>query len=303
MGAPTSHTDPAYDVTVILCTLNRGTLLADALQKVATVIRDNAPAKVELLVVDNGSTDDTPAVIQQFITANPDIAAHTVREPKRGLATARNAGMKHGQGRILMFCDDDAELAPDFFTVLLKLFAADKAPVMRGGRVLLGNPQDLPYTIKTETEPATYNGRYPGGFIHGCCMAFSRKIYERIGPMDDRFSNSATFPSADESDYIHRAYKAGFQVLFCPEMYVYHFHGRRDPADIRRLFERYMIGDGALFAKHWNNGLLRCLIGNVFHALRSFVMDVKPFDAAMGFTYRDAALGNLRGFIMYWRKG
>lgn len=303
MGDNSSHAGRDYDVTVILCTLNRSALLMSALQKVAAVIRGNAPAKVELLVVDNGSTDETPAVIQSFIAENPDISAHTVREPKRGLATARNAGMRHGQGRILMFCDDDAELAPDFFTVLLRLFANDRAPVMRGGRVLLGNPEDLPYTIKTETEPAVYNGRYPGGFIHGCCMAFSRAIYERIGAMDDRFSNSTTFPSADESDYIHRAYKAGFQVLFCPEMVAYHFHGRRDPADIRRLFERYMIGDGALFAKHWNNGLLRCLIGNIFHALRSLVMEVKPFDAAMGFTYRDAALGNLRGFLLYWRKG
>ncbi len=32
-------------------------------------------------------------------------------------------------------------------------------------------------------------------------------------------------------------------------------------------------------------------------------MEVKPFDPAMGFTYRDAALGNLRGFLLYWRKG
>lgn len=303
MGDNTSHAGQNYDVTVILCTLNRSALLMSALQKVGAVIRGNAPAKVELLVVDNGSTDATPVVIEQFIAENPDINVRTVHEPKRGLATARNAGMKHGQGRILMFCDDDAELASDFFTVLLRLFAKDTAPVMRGGRVLLGNPDDLPYTIKTETEPAVYNGRYPGGFIHGCCMAFSRKIYERLGPMDDRFSNSAAFPSADESDYIHRAYKAGFQVRFCPEMFVYHFHGRRDPADIRRLFERYMIGDGALFAKHWNNGLLRCLIGNIFHALRSLVMEVKPFDPAMGFTYRDAALGNLRGFLLYWRKG
>ena len=140
MGETTNYADPAYDVTVILCTLNRGILLAAALQKVAVVIRGNAPAKVELLVVDNGSTDTTPAVIQQFIAENPDIAAHTVHEPKRGLATARNAGMKHACGRILMFCDDDAELAPDFFTVLLKLFADDKAPVMRGGRVV----QELP---------------------------------------------------------------------------------------------------------------------------------------------------------------
>ena len=205
MGDNSSHAGRDYDVTVILCTLNRSALLMSALQKVAAVIRGNAPAKVELLVVDNGSTDETPAVIQSFIAENPDISAHTVREPKRGLATARNAGMRHGQGRILMFCDDDAELAPDFFTVLLRLFANDRAPVMRGGRVLLGNPEDLPYTIKTETEPAVYNGRYPGGFIHGCCMAFSRAIYERIGAMDDRFSNSTTFPSADESASVSAA--------------------------------------------------------------------------------------------------
>ncbi len=296
-------TAPRPDVSVILCTRNRAALLRPALEKVLGVMTACAPVQVELLLVNNNSTDDTAAVISAFIAAHPghNVKPHFAAKP--GLAAARNAGLQVAQGRILMFCDDDGELAPDYFTVLTRLYAQDKGMVMRGGRVLLGNPADQPYTIKTDTEPAIYGGRYPGGFIHGCNMSFAREIVARIGLMDERFGAGATFPSADESDYIHRAYKAGAQVLYCPELLAYHHHGRRDPAEIRKLFDGYMIGDGALFAKHWNNGLLRCLAGNIGNAMKSLWRRDMVFDATLGFSYADAALGNLRGFVRYWLKG
>jgi glycosyltransferase involved in cell wall biosynthesis len=290
-------------VSVILCTRNRAALLDNALGQLVPVIRDNPAVRVELVIVDNGSQDNTAAVIAAFVASHPDMAIRPVVALKPGLAAARNAGLKVGRGRILMFCDDDGVLAPDYFTVLVRLYANVKGMTMIGGRVLLGNENDLPYTIKTETEPAVYNGRYPGGFIHGCNMTFSRTIYETIGLMDERFGAGALFPSADESDYIHRAHKAGALVRYCPELIAYHHHGRRDPAEVRRLFDGYMIGDGALFAKHWNNGLLRCLIGNIVNAARSLFNPNHVFDKTLGFSYGDAALGNLRGFMRYLVKG
>lgn len=294
---------PRPDVSVVLCSRNRAAMLRDALQKLSAVVRNNPAVRVEIVIVNNGATDDTASVISAFIAGSPDMRASAVYAAKPGLATARNAGLQAATGNILMFCDDDGVLADDYFTILQRLYANDQTPVMRGGRVLLGDPADLPYTIKPETEPAIYKGRYPGGFIHGCNMTFSRGVYERIGPMDERFGAGALFPSADESDYIHRAHKAGVTVLFCPELVAYHHHGRRDPADIRRLFDGYMIGDGALFAKHWNNGLLRCLLGNIVNALRAVFNPGHVFDKTLGFSYRDAALGNLRGFVSYWLKG
>lgn len=295
--------DARPDVSVILCSRNRAPMLADALAKVVQVIGQSPHVKVELIIVDNGSTDDTAAVIAAFVASKATPYVRPVFAAKPGLAAARNAGLHVAAGRILMFCDDDGVLAPNYFTTLMQLYSSAKVLTMIGGRVLLGNENDLPYTIKTETEPATYNGRYPGGFIHGCNMTFGRDIYETIGPMDERYGAGALFPSADESDYIHRAYKAGAVVRYCPELVAYHHHGRRDPAEIRRLFDGYMIGDGALFAKHWNNGLLRCLIGNMVNAVRSLFVPGLVFDKTIGFSYGDAALGNLRGFMRYWLKG
>lgn len=307
LSAPNNDTavprSKAPEVSVILCSRNRAAMLRDALEKLAAVVRNNPATSVEIVIVNNGATDDTAAVISAFVAASPDLRTRPVYAAQPGLAAARNAGLQASTGAILMFCDDDGVLADDYFTVLQRLYANDQTPVMRGGRVLLGDPADLPYTIKPETVPATYQGRYPGGFIHGCNMTFSRSVYERIGLMDERFGAGALFPSADESDYIHRAYQAGVTVLFCPELVAYHYHGRRDPADIRRLFDGYMIGDGALFAKHWNNGLLRCLLGNVINAFRAILNPSHLFDKTLGFSYRDAALGNLRGFFRYWLKG
>ncbi|MBP7252164.1 MAG: glycosyltransferase family 2 protein [Alphaproteobacteria bacterium] len=301
--APAKQGKQAPDVSVILCTRNRAALLSTALEQLTAVIRNNPDVRVELIIVNNGSRDNTADVIAAFARGHTDFPVRAIDALKPGLAAARNAGLKVGLGRILMFCDDDGVLAPDYFTVLLRLYANAESMTMIGGCVLLGNKDDLPYTIKTETEPAVYNGRYPGGFIHGCNMTFSRTIYETIGLMDERFGAGALFPSADESDYIHRAHKAGATVRYCPDLIAYHFHGRRDPAEVRRLFDGYMIGDGALYAKHWNNGLLRCLIGNIVNAVRSLYKAGHVFDKTLGFSYYDAALGNLRGFVSFWLKG
>lgn len=274
-------------------------MLRDALEKLAAVAVACAPVKVEIIIVNNASHDGTAKVIEQFVQHHPDLKPVAVFAAKPGLAAARNAGLRVARGGIIAFCDDDAVPAPDYFTVLARLYAHDTKPAMRGGRVLLGDPHDLPFTIKTETEPARYAGRYPGGFIHGCNMTLSRSLYEAIGAMDERFGAGAVFPSADDTDYLHRAYLAGAEVLYCPELVVHHFHGRRDLAEVRRLFHGYMVGDGALFAKHWRNGLLRCLLGNIRNAARSYWRHELIFEPRLRFTYREAAMGNLRGFCRY----
>jgi GT2 family glycosyltransferase len=262
---------------------------------------DAGPPGVELVLVNNASTDDTAAVIASFIGEHPTIRVRSVFAEMKGLSAARNAGLRAAIGDVLAFTDDDCELGADYLPVLMRLYAADTKPTMRGGRVLLGDDRDLPFTIKTETTPARYTGRYPGGFIHGCNMSFSRSVLDAVGLFDERFGAGALFPSADDSDYIHRAYKAGADVLFCPELVVLHYHGRRDLADVKRLFAGYMVGDGALFAKHWNNGLWRCLAGNVGNAVKSVWRKELVFEPQLGFSYADAARGNLQGFIGYCR--
>jgi GT2 family glycosyltransferase len=287
-----------YDISVILCTRNRASRLNKTLSSFPKLLIASAPLAIELIIINDHSEDETTQVIDTFIRAWPSLNIVTVLADGNGISAGRNTGLRISNGRILMLTDDDVELADDYFTTLMQRYAQDGAPVMRGGRVLLGNPRDQPFTTKTETEPLSYPGRYPGGFIFGCNMAFSRSVYEKIGPMDERFGAGGLFFSAEDSDYLHRAHRAGIAVRFCPELVAYHFHGRREMAQVRALFRAYSIGDGALFAKHWNHGLLHCLVANVVKGLFSPNRTCKEMDGAY---LKDVARWNLQGFFSYWK--
>ena len=115
-------------ISVIVCTLDRAAYLQRAL---ASLVRQTlARTAFEIVVVDNGSTDGTAAVIAAF----PGVVA--VQEPRLGLSHARNTGLACAQTPLVAFLDDDAEAAPHWLAAVLARFAADSpAPVCVGGPI------------------------------------------------------------------------------------------------------------------------------------------------------------------------
>lgn len=283
------------DVSVVICTRNRARALHASLESVAVAVRACRGIEAELVVVDNASSDDTQAVVSAW-AETAGLKVTLVREARRGLAAARNAGVRAAHGALLAFTDDDCRLAPDYLHTLLELSARNPGMAVRGGRVDLGDPEDLPFTIKTDPTPATYDGgRHPGGFIHGCNMAMTRATFDRIGPFDERFGAGAPCEAGEDTDYLYRAFLAGIPVEYAPSLVVAHHHGRRSRADVAKLNGLYARGNGALYLKHVRH----------WHLFRNFVWDLKgsvrellggaPIDPAFGFTYRANVLGCLRG--------
>ena len=99
-------------------------------------------------------------------------------------------------------------------------------------------------------------------------MAFRREVYERIGGLDTRFGPGARIPAAEDADFIYRAYKAGFKLAYCPEVLVYHDHGRNTDVQVRQLNRGYVIGRGAFYCKHilaGDRAILKCAYWEVNH--------------------------------------
>jgi glycosyltransferase involved in cell wall biosynthesis len=116
MAAPT--------VSVVIPCFNQGRYLREAL---ASVRRQTRPPS-EIIVVDDGSTDDTAAV------AASDPGVRCVRQPNRGLAHARNRGIQAATGDCLVFLDADDRLMPDAIAVGLEALAAHPACAFVFGR-------------------------------------------------------------------------------------------------------------------------------------------------------------------------
>lgn len=118
-------------ITVIMCTRNRARQLRNVLDSF-TALRKPESAEWEMIVVDNGSTDDTPAVIEAFTDRLP---LRRVSQPLAGLSNARNAGVAAAQGDYICWTDDDVELDPDWLAAYARAFHRYSDGTIFGGVV------------------------------------------------------------------------------------------------------------------------------------------------------------------------
>ena len=243
-------------LSVIVGTRNRADAIADCLSSVAAAFAKAAPVDAELIVVDNGSTDATSKDIQNWLGSCP-FPVRFLFEPTPGLSAARNYAMRVAQGDLLVFTDDDCRLSENYVTDLLRHDAAEVDPVLRGGRVELGDPTDLTLSIKTSPEAMRWHRRLNSAkhenlpaTIVGCNLALRREVAERIGPFDERFGPGVSIPASEDTDWIYRAYLADITIEYVPDMVVYHCHGRKLPSEGDKIFANYALGNGALYVKY-----------------------------------------------------
>src|SRR5688500_15744681 len=106
-------------LSVVIGTRNRA---APLMRAVESLLMCPTPCACEILVVDNGSTDDTRRVVEQLRAAS-----RTVRyelESRPGVAFARNRGVSVARAPIVAFMDDDQQAAPAWMPIILQTFAA-----------------------------------------------------------------------------------------------------------------------------------------------------------------------------------
>lgn len=119
--------------SVIVPTRNRAKTLRACL---ASLTRQSLPAEAfEVIVVDNGSTDDTAAVARAFDGA---LQLRLLHEGEPGLHVGRNAGARAARSELLMFCDDDIEARPGWVAAVVRHFAEDERVALVGGNDLPG---------------------------------------------------------------------------------------------------------------------------------------------------------------------
>ena len=291
------------DLSIIVCTRNRASALGACLGALSVAI-DAAPhVATEVVIIDNGSSDNTSDIVRAWASsASFDVQLHRLDEP--GLALARNAALRQAKGSIFALTDDDCCVAADYVARIKSSFGSDAAPVVRGGRILLGDARDLAVTVKEAAAPDRYSTDIrPGGFIMGANLMFERTVWERVGGFDTRFGAGTKFNSAEDTDFVFRAHLAGFQILYDPKIVVTHFHGRRTLSDAVKLYRGYAFGDGAFYAKHFFNhrDSMRWMKDLTLEAANE-ALGRRDFGQIVPKFAQRRLLHNLHGMVAYWLK-
>ena len=119
------------EVSVIVCTRNRAASLERCL---ASIAADPSIVAAEVVVVDNASSDGTALVAQGASRLSPRPFS-VIREEAPGLSRARNLGVRHARGSLLLFTDDDVEVRPGWIAALAAPFDDSRVGAV-GGRIV-----------------------------------------------------------------------------------------------------------------------------------------------------------------------
>jgi glycosyltransferase involved in cell wall biosynthesis len=247
MNAPRESGVIKPKLSIVVATWNRAQQVREALPWYSG-LQTSEPW--ELILVDNGSSDSTPQMLQDFANqSNGNV--RVVTERRIGTCIARNSGWRAAHADIIAFIDDDCYPAPDFVDTVLAEFHESRVDYI-GGRVLLYDPTDAPMTLQereTYMELPAHTFFWANGDVLGCNLAARRSLLETLEGFDECLGPGTWTPSGEDVDFISRASAVGATGLYSPKPVVYHHHRRKPGQDIDRLERNYGLGRGAYFLK------------------------------------------------------
>jgi glycosyltransferase involved in cell wall biosynthesis len=162
------------DVSVVIPVYNGERYLAEAVESV--LIQEPRPA--EVILVDDGSTDDSAAVAARF-----GRRIRYERQSNAGQSAARNRGVSLARGSLLAFLDDDDYWAPGKLGLQLEALDADPTLEAVFGHVRQFVSPELPADIACKVR---YHAEVMPGHIPGA-MLIRRGAFERVGPFDPQW--------------------------------------------------------------------------------------------------------------------
>lgn len=211
------------DVSVSLCTYNRAAMLQATLESLVRQETGGA-FSFEIIVVDDGSTDQTPTILKEMAERTP-IPIRRFREERVGVGAARARGVTESQGQWIAFIDDDETAEPDWLARLLAAAKAAKADCAWGPlrlRLPPGTEEPLAKTPRKhlmETVPTGWLQRHLTWSGPGTCNALVRaRLFKEVGPFDPSFRMVG-----EDQDFFRRVRRAGYKIVFTPEAVVHHF--------------------------------------------------------------------------------
>lgn len=191
------------DASVVIATHNRAGELRDCL---AALAKQSKLEQFEVVVVDNGSQDETREVITRL--ASDRVRSVFVADPNR--AKARNAGIAHARGRIVIFCDDDTVAPENFVAEHVGAHRAHARPAVVSGPIV--NVPDTEHLVA----PSARN--YSRAFFCTCNVSVAKSDLLAVGGFDERYD----LYGWEDTDLGLRLRSRGLARVFAWPAYIYH---------------------------------------------------------------------------------
>lgn len=225
------------NVSIIIPTHNRRAALRQTLNSLVQV--DFQPDKLEILVIDNGSVDQTSEAFESIRYSFPDRRWLYFNDPVPGLLSGRHRGAKEAQGNLLVFIDDDIDADPGWLQAIVNTFA-DHSVQLVGGRNLPHYEVTPPAWLDSFWGKTPHGGRACGylslldlgdtildidaNYIWGLNFAIRRQALFDLGGFhpDCIPDHLQHFQGDGETGLTRKANAKGYRAVYQPKALVHH---------------------------------------------------------------------------------
>ena len=255
-------------ISVIVSSCNRAGYLSHTLGMLSS---QQCEASFEVIVIDNASTDDTPAVLEEWCRRDSRFRAG--HEPRPGHSRGKNAGIRMARGTLLLFTDDDMRIAPGWVQSYHDFFARRTDPRVLAGGPIVPVPHDLgewPGWLDPEAlaDAGLLNhrderrlGRFE--YVWGGNMAIPRTLFDELGfwnegagLQDERKVTGQDSQFFEDTEFQDRLRASGGATWFCPGATVHHRVNRGAVTPRRIAATAFARGRNAVWASElpvWND--------------------------------------------------
>jgi glycosyltransferase involved in cell wall biosynthesis len=215
---------PRLMFSIIIPTYNRSDILKKCLHALA--LQDFPLDACEVIVCDDGSTDDTQKIVRKM---KAPFALIYLRQENKGPAAARNMGIRAASGEYLLILNDDAILEPTALRIhydLQRNHRGEKISVLGAFRYLpqytrsflghLATVKDIIFDYPNMVSGLLYDYNH----FYTCNISLPKEDAEAIGGFDEHFSG----PAAEDIEFGYRLEQAGYRVLFEASCIAWHDH-------------------------------------------------------------------------------
>ncbi|MGI6368899.1 MAG: glycosyltransferase family 2 protein [Anaerolineae bacterium] len=260
---------PSLRASVIIPNWNGLGLLRPCLDSLARQTLSPLTGASEVIVVDNGSADDSVAVLRREY---PWVRVLALAE-NRGYAGGCNAGMAAARGEVLVLLNNDTEAEPDWLALLVEALERHPEAGIAASRMMLFDRRDTLHSAgdlmrvdgtgdsRGVWQPYGPPWDQPAWVFGGCggAMAVRRSVIDQIGAFEERF-----FMYCEDVDLNWRAQLAGWKARYVPEAVVYHHLSATGGGALAS----YYVGRNLLWviARNYPAGLYRKYRGDIWRA-------------------------------------
>ena len=242
-------------VSVLISSKNRSKFLATLLGSFSRLKCDNFDW--ELIIVDNGSTDETMQVLKKE-RDKYRFPLTVMQEPRPGKSRSLNLALTEAKGDLVVFTDDDIAPAESWLEAYVK--AAEERPNCAGfiGKILPIWDSDIPEWLYKDGEYTVPRGiiglcdfgekerQLEGVLPSGVNVAIRREWIESLGKFREDLGPGTALPYAEDTEYLRRLVERGYVYFYVPRALVYHFN------PVERITKSYVL--------HWIYDAARCQV-------------------------------------------